>query len=111
MLTLGSNGVEWEPSNTYEDSEMQDGIMYTWDVIYPSSHGYGRVFQSSRKELAEYVCDWCNALVEDRCRQIMDNYEKGWFNSSHILFQGEPSLERLLSFQENYSVTESEVVL
>lgn len=90
---------------------MTDGIMYTWNVVVGGSHGYGVVHSCAKLETAEYLKDWCEAIAESTSRKMLELYEKGYLTYSSIMYQGKPTLEKVIAFQQKYSIVESEVIL
>lgn len=86
---------------------MNDGIMYTYDVIN-SYEGHEEVlFRCARKSKAEYLRDWCEAIEYERVRKCIDNLS--------VIGHGKLDIERISSnmirFQDKFTVTESEVIL
>lgn len=82
---------------------MNDGILYTFDVIAHHSHGIAILYRCARKETAEYLRDWCDA-------EEMNRYVN---NRKYFLAEGFRTeiVDRLQNGLEKYSVAESEVIL
>lgn len=80
---------------------MQDGIMYTWDVMASFSHGNAIIFRCARKESAEYLRDWCEAEDENNYRAYVERCEMSGFRLKHSI----------KDHYGKYSIAESEVIL
>lgn len=82
---------------------MNDGIMYTFDVIAHHSHGIAVLFRCARKETAEYLRDWCEA-------QELNCYHDA---RDELLSKGVKvaMVDRMKNGLDKYSVAESEVIL
>lgn len=89
---------------------MNDGIMYVWNVV-PDLIGAIPEFTCARKETAEYLCDWCNAVSENMARKHLSGIESGALSYSHTQFQGKPTLEKVIALFHKYVIEESEVIL
>ena len=81
---------------------MQDGILYTWDVVAYFSHGLSIAFRCARKETAEYLRDWCEAEDENNYRNYASYCESNGFRVK-------PSMTSC--HVDKYFVAESEVIL
>lgn len=82
---------------------MKDNIMYTFDVILNSAHGISVIHRCARKETAEYLRDWCNAIEFNR-----------YVKSREVLLAAgirNQLVERMQNGLDKYSVCESEVIL
>ena len=75
---------------------MNDGILYTYEVISNQSDRAEHI--CARKETAEYLADWCNALVEQTIRSLEEAH---------------PSIDWTTTRRkaEVYGVEEGEVIL
>lgn len=82
---------------------MNDGIMYTHDVVLNCSHGNSVIHSCARLETAQYLRDWCEAEEEDRYMDSREYFkELGWDTNL---------IERLRNGLSKYSVSEGEVIL
>lgn len=73
---------------------MNDGIMYVWNVI-GDYHDYA--FHScARKETAEYLRDWCEAVEEDDWRYAT--------KKAGVKYDSHPK-------HQEFSIEEGEVIL
>jgi hypothetical protein len=82
---------------------MNDGIMYTWNVVINGSHGNGVMHSCARLETAEYLRDWCQAIEHDHYRNASVKLHEMGLEGSLI--------ERMQNGLDKYSVVESEVIL
>lgn len=53
---------------------MNDGIMYVWNVI--GDYSGVTLHSCVKKETAEYLRDWCDAISEDNYRQMLSRIGK-----------------------------------
>lgn len=82
---------------------MNDGVMYTFDVIAHHSHGISILYRCARRETADYLRDWCDA-------EEIDTYHN---HRQKLLNLGVNTIivDRMRNGLEKYSVAESEVIL
>jgi GR25 family glycosyltransferase involved in LPS biosynthesis len=82
---------------------MNDGIIYTYDVILHDSHAMTVLHRCVRKEVAEYLRDWYMAEEQNRFE-----------DSKKVLTEKGVDvrlIERMRNGLDKFSVTESEVIL
>lgn len=87
---------------------MNDGIMYTFDVVQYHSHGTQIHHRCARQETAEYLMAWCEALEEDNARQYREVMRSAGFSETYL--SSIDSNAARASFGK-FSLVESEVIL
>lgn len=75
---------------------MNDGIMYVWNVI--GDYSGVTLHSCVKKETAEYLRDWCDAISEQNNRQLFSNLGRSY------------DLSDLVSVP-SFSIEEGEVIL
>lgn len=80
---------------------MNDGIMYTFDVV---SSDVGTVmFRCARQETAEYLRDWCEAVEYNKFLDACVVLKNRGISNTIV--------DRLVTGLDKYTVEESEVIL
>lgn len=87
---------------------MNDGIMYTFDVVQCHSHGTQIHHRCARQETAEYLMAWCEALDEDNARQYCKVMRHAGFSEAYL-----SSIDSNAAREGagKFSLVESEVIL
>lgn len=63
---------------------MNDGIMYTHEVVRYDSHCNTVVHVCAKLETAEYLKDWCDAIDEDRYKRYREVMVKTGLSSAYV---------------------------
>ena len=90
---------------------MNDGIMYTHNVVRHDSHGNETLFVCAKLETAEYLCAWEQAVEENRFIDWQDQRRKTLGLSNWECAPTISLVERMRAGLDKFSIVEGEVIL